>query len=227
VCNVQKGIEVQRNRNNEPIKVIESSYEQVRVLNISLISLYKSLRLLWLVNSSASEGKLLFDQHKGSDGLGIESCMTQRDCIMASRKNPFDSNSRSCIEPNEKERVAISCELTRNWKNIPCKTREVRELWTVTSPLSQWITSIKIFTRELEVLLNLVCERLRKVSVARCEIDLLRRVIYYKGWCYRSWRSWEWFIILGTEMSMKILFGSLKVGMGIQIVTTVCKKATI
>jgi hypothetical protein len=84
----------------------------------------------------------------------------------------------------------------------------------VTSPPLQWITSIKILIRELKVLLNLICEHLRKV-------------IYCRGWCYRSRWSWEWFIVLGTEMSMKVLFGSLKVGTGIQIITTVCKKATI
>jgi len=32
--------------------------------------------------------------------------------------------------------------------------------------------------------------------------------------------------LLGTEMGMKAFFGGLNVGMGIQIVTTVCKKAT-
>jgi hypothetical protein len=66
--------------------------------------------------------------------------------------------------------------------------------------------------RELEVLLNLVCECLRKVSVARCEINLLRRVIYCRGWCYRSQWSWEQFIVIDMKMSIKVLFGGLKVG---------------
>jgi hypothetical protein len=97
----------------------------------------------------------------------------------------------------------------------------------VASPPSQRITSVKILTRELEVLLNLVGKRLRKASVARCEIDLLRGAVYCRGRCYRSCGSWEWFVILGTEMRVKVLFGSLKVNASIQIVATVCKKATI
>ena len=36
-----------------------------------------------IVNSSAGKGKLLFDQHKSFNGLGIESCTAQRDCITA------------------------------------------------------------------------------------------------------------------------------------------------
>ena len=81
--------------------------------------------------------------------------------------------------------------------------------------------------RELEVLLNLVCECLRKVLVARCEIDLLGGAIYHRGWCYRSCGSWEWFVVLNMEMGVKFLFGSLKMSTGIQIITTVHKKATI
>ena len=97
----------------------------------------------------------------------------------------------------------------------------------VTSPPSQWITSVKILTRELKVLLNLICECLRKASVARCEIDLLGRTIYCGHWCCRSCGSQERFIIFDAETSVQVLFGGLKVGTGIQIVATVCKKATI
>ena len=157
----------------------------------------------------------------------IESCTAQRDCITAFRKNTFNGNSRSCTECNETQRETISCELTGNWKNVPCKVREVRELWTVTSPPSQWIAGVKILTRQLEVLLNLICERLRKVSVVRCEIDLLGRTIYCGGWCDRSCGSWERFVVLGMEMGMKELFGGLKVDKCIRIVTAVCKKAAI
>ena len=108
-----------------------------------------------IVNSSVSKEKLLFDQHKSFDGLRIESCMAQRDCIMASWKNPFDSYSRSCIECNEKEscyQLVNSLEIERislakqerlgNCKQWPC-------------PPLQQITSVKILTRKLEVLLNL------------------------------------------------------------------------
>jgi hypothetical protein len=45
-------------------------------VNINLIEI--------VMNSSASKEKLLFDQHKGSDGLRIESCTAQRDCVTAS-----------------------------------------------------------------------------------------------------------------------------------------------
>ena len=118
-------------------------------------------------------------------------------------------------------------ELTRNRKNIPRKTREIRELRAVTSPPLQWITSIEIFTRELEVLLNLVCKRLRKVSVARCEVDLLGRATSCRGACHRSCGGRLWFIILDAEMGMKTFFGSIKLGAGIQIIATVCEKPTI
>jgi hypothetical protein len=81
----------------------------------------------------------------------------------------------------------------------------------------QWVTSVKI----------LICEYLRKVSVVRCEINLLRRAVHCKGWYYGSCGGREWFVILGIEMGMKAFFGGLKVSVGIWIITTVCKKATI
>ena len=157
------------------------------------------------MNNSASEMKPLFDQHQSSDCFWVEVCVAERNCITASRKNSFHGDSRSCTEYSKKktnisnwqlnsEKKSI-CELTRNWKNIPGKTWEVKELWTATSPPLQWITSVEVLTRELEVLLNLVCERL-KVSVAGCEIDLLRRAIHCRGWYYRSCGNWEWFVIL-------------------------------
>lgn len=80
--------------------------------------------------------------------------------------------------------------------------------------------------RELEVLLNLVCECLRKVSGARCEIDFLGKAVYCRGWCCSRCGSWERFVILGTEMGVKVLFSGLKVGTRIKIVTAICK-ATI
>ena len=94
-------------------------------------------------------------------------------------------------------------------------------------PPLQWITIIKILMRKLEVLLNLVHECLKKVSVVSCKINLLRRAIYCRHWYNRDRESWEQFIIVGMEMGIKILFGSLKVCVGIEIVTAVHKKATI
>ena len=95
-------------------------------------------------------------------------------------------------------------------------------------PPLQWITGIKILTRELEVLLNLVHECLRKVSEARCKVNPLRRGVYCRALC-RSCQDLEWprFIILDMEMGMKDLFGSIKLGTGIPIITTVCEKTTI
>src|SRR5882762_10201882 len=103
-----------------------------------------------VVSTVASKSKPLFDQHEGLNHFRVESCTAQRNRIAASRKNLFNSDGRSCVKENEKKRDTIGCELTRNRKNIPCKPREVRELGTAASPPSQWITCIKIFTRELE-----------------------------------------------------------------------------
>src|SRR5712672_1365988 len=124
-----------------------------------------------VVSTVVSKSKPLFDQHEGLNRFRVESCMAQRNRIAASQKNPFNSDSRSCVKENEKKRDTIGCELTQNQKNIPCKPREVRELGMVASPPLQWITCIEIFTRELEELLDFVCECLRKVSVLRREID--------------------------------------------------------
>ena len=97
----------------------------------------------------------------------------------------------------------------------------------MTCPPSQWIASIIILPREPEVLLDLICKHLWKVSVLRCEIDLLRRATYCRGWCDRSCEIRERFIILDSEMGVEVLLGSLKVGAGIEIIIAVCKKAAI
>jgi hypothetical protein len=91
----------------------------------------------------------------------------------------------------------------------------------------QRITNIEIFTWGLEVLLNLICERLRKVSIARCEVNLLGRADSCRGSHYRSCGGRPRFIILDAEMGVKNLFGRVKVGAGIQVVTAVCEEATI
>jgi len=54
------------------------------------------------MNGSASKAKPLFDQHQSSDCLWVEACTAEGNCITASRKNSFYSNSRSCIEYKEK-----------------------------------------------------------------------------------------------------------------------------
>jgi hypothetical protein len=71
----------------------------------------------------------------------------------------------------------ISCEHTRNGKHVPCEMREVGELQPTTGPPFQWITSIEALTRELEVLLYFIRERLREISVVGCEINLLRGAV--------------------------------------------------
>jgi hypothetical protein len=105
--------------------------------------------------------------------------------------------------------------------------REIRELWMPSSPPLQRIAIDKILTRKLEVLLNFICERLRKVSVARYEINLLQRAVHCGGWCHRSCGGWAWFVVFGTEMGMKAFFGGFKVDSGVRIITTVCEKAAI
>jgi hypothetical protein len=69
----------------------------------------------------------------------------------------------------------ISCKLTRNCKNIPGETREVRELRTTICPPFQRIASVKVFTGQFEILLDFICECLREIAIASCEVDLLRR----------------------------------------------------
>jgi len=53
------------------------------------------------------------------------------------------------------------------------------------SPPSQRIASVKVLTEnlteELEVLLDLVCECLRKASIAGYEIGLLRGAVHCRG----------------------------------------------
>jgi hypothetical protein len=50
--------------------------------------------------------KPLFDQHQSSDCLWVEACTAERNCIMASQKDPFYSNGRSCIEYNKERNIS-------------------------------------------------------------------------------------------------------------------------
>ena len=116
--------------------------------------------------------------------------------------------------------------LTWDWKDIPCKPREVGELQVTTSPPFQRVAAVKALAREPEVLLDFIRERLRKGSVTQCEIYILR-VICCSSWCCQYCGSWERFIVHLTEMTMELFFAQLKVGVGIHFTFTVHEKATI
>ena len=51
------------------------------------------------------EMQTLLDKHEYSNCVGLETSVSERNCVPAARENPFYSNSRTCVKQTIQTRV--------------------------------------------------------------------------------------------------------------------------